>query len=480
MAEPWSMSTSTAERPGEARSAVKAFKAPILGVVLGIVCTLALAGCSEPLTPDAPDALPSDDAVSELPSTAAVPPDLLKAFRRLLDRRAAALLEGDPGAFRAGLAKGDPAFVAQQLDYLDNLSRLPLGELSYDVDRGSLLRQGDDYWVAVDVALELAGYDSVPVHAPDRYRFSPSRRDPERFVLSSVTDEVWEQRTDVQPQPWDLGPIEVREGVGVLGIFDQGSLGAAGELMSSVERGISDVRALVPYPWDASVVVYALSDAEFLNTIDDLPGGHPETLDGVSFPVPAAPGSAEVASTRFVLNPRMLGRAGPERDRLVRHELAHVAMAGHDSHAPVWLSEGLAEYVSVRPLAPEDRRIDQAAIKLAKAGVDALPADSTFNDSGSAANYGLSWWACEYVAVTYGEPALWSLLDYVNVPGSDPGKRMQMAIGLNSRQLARQGARLLLQTFAPEFLEPTSSPTPSPTPSPTTSPTPTETASPQG
>lgn len=465
------MSTSAAERPGEERSAIKS-------LALGIVCCLALAGCSEPLTDDSPP--PDESASSALPSTAAVPPDLLQAFRRLLDRRAAALLEGDAVAFRAGIAKGNPDFVAQQLDYLDSLSQLPLGELTYEVDRGSLLRQGDDYWVAVDLGLQLEGYDAVPVHAPDRYRFSPSRRDPERFVLSSVTDEEWEERNDVQPQPWDLGPIEVREGVGVLGIFDEGSLGASQRLVSSVERGVSDVRALVPYPWDASVVVYALSDPEFLGTIDDLPGGDPETLDGVSFPVPAGPGSEELASTRFVLNPRMLGRAGPERDRLVRHELTHVAMAGHDTHAPVWLSEGLAEYVSVRPMAPEDRRVDQAAIDLAEAGVDALPEDSTFNDAGSAANYGLAWWACEYVAATYGESALWSLLDYVNVPGSDPGKRMQMAIGLNSRQLARKGARLLIATFDAEFLEPTPSPTPSPTPTPTSTPTGSPSASPAG
>lgn len=463
------MSTIAAERPGEERSAVKT-------VVLGVVCCLALAGCSDPLTDDPP---PPDDATAALPSTAAVPPDLLQAFRRVLDRRAAALLKGDADAFRTGIAKGNPDFLSQQLDYLDNLSRLPLGELSYAVDPGSLLREGDSYWVAVDVGLELTGFDTVPVHAPDRYRFSASRRDPERFVLSSVTDEEWEERNDVQPQPWDLGPVEVRQGVGVLGIFDEGSLGAAPELMSSVERGVADVKALVPYPWEASVVVYALSDPEFLATIDDLPGGDPETLDGVSFPVPAARGSEEVASTRFVLNPRMLGRAGPDRDRLVRHELTHVALAGHDTHAPVWLSEGLAEYVSVRPLAPEDRRVDQAAVARAEAGVDALPADSTFNDADSAANYGLAWWACEYVAATYGESALWSLLDYVNVPGSDPGKRMQIALGLNSRQLARKGARLLIQTFDPEFLEPTPSPTPTPTSSPSDPPSGSEAAAPQ-
>lgn len=459
------MSTSAAERPGEARSVLKA-------LVLGIVGCLALAGCSEPLTEDVP---PPDGSSARAP-TAAVPADLMKAFRRLLDRRAAAVLAGDVTAFKRGIATGDPDFVAEQETYLTNLGRLPVGELTYAVDPASLLRQGDDYWVVVDVGLQLAGYDSVPVHAPDRYRFSPTRRDPARYVLSSVTDAEWEERNDVQSQPWDLGPIEVREGFGVLGIFDRRSLRTSAALMSSVERGIADVSAVVPYPWDASVVVYALSDPEFLGTIDDLPGGDPETLDGVSFPVPAAPGSEEIASTRFVLNPRMLDRAGPGRDRLVRHELTHVALAGHDTHAPVWLSEGLAEYVSVRPLAPEDRRVGQAAIDLAEAGVDGLPSDSTFNDAGSAANYGLAWWVCEYVAATYGEDVLWTLLDYVSVPGAEPGQRIEQAIGLTSRQLARQGARLLIQTFDPEFLEPT--PDPSPTGSPPPSSDPSGTAAP--
>ncbi len=70
---------------------------------------------------------------------------------------------------------------------------------------------------------------------------------------------------------------------------------------------------------------------------------------------------------------------------------------------PVWLSEGLAEYVSVRPLPPERRGISQTAVDAARAGFTDLPADQDFNDADSRAHYGESWWACEYVAASYGE-----------------------------------------------------------------------------
>lgn len=463
------MSTTSSEARGRTGS--------IKALVLGIVGCLALAGCSG--TPDGsvPQAAPSGSvAPSEI--AVPVPPDLLAEFRGLLTRRADAVRRGDRAVFERGVAQGRPAFLAEQRTYFDNLTQLPIGELAYAVDRGSLLRVGDDYWVAVDVVLQLEGFDAVPVTMRDRYRFSPSRRDPEAFVLSSVTDPAWEELTDTRPQPWDLGPIEVVRGVGVLGIFDSTSRDSSAGLVASVERGIADVAAQVPYDWDRSVVLYALSDPAFLSTIDDLPGGDPTAIDGVAFPVDAGPGSNEIASTRFVLNPTMLGRDGIERDRLVRHELTHVALGQRDDQAPVWLSEGLAEYVSVQPLAPEDRRITQQAIDAAEAGVDALPADDTFNGDASSANYGLSWWVCEYVAATYGPSTLWSLLDYVTVPGADPGQRMQMALGLNSRQLARAGAKLLISTFDPAFLEPTPSPTPSP--SPTGTPTAAPTATPPG
>jgi hypothetical protein len=213
----------------------------------------------------------------------------------------------------------------------------------------------------------------------------------------------------------------------------------APELIASVEDGIATVAAEVPYDWSRTVVVYALTDASFLESLEDVPGDDPGDLDAVAFPAGTG--------TRFVLNPRMLDQPGRERDRLVRHELTHVAVGTRDDQAPVWLSEGLAEYVSVRPLAPEDRRIPEAAVAAAEAGVSDLPDDATFNDADSDAHYGLAWWAVEYVADAYGEDAPWQLLDAMAAPDADPDTVLRDRFATSTHELAKQADRLILALY---------------------------------
>lgn len=442
---------------------------PGLNFAAAAALVLLMAGCSSP-SPSSPSAdvpAPEQPPASEEP-TIDVPPDLAQAFTRVLDRRAEAIREADRAAYSAGLSRAEPAFSIAQEGYFDNLVQLPLALFTYTLDRRSLVRTGDDYWVVVDLQTQLDGYDALPVLTQDRFRFSPGPGGQGRFVLSSVTDAEWEQRNKIEPQPWEERPIEVRSGVGVLGIFDAQSVRAAGPLVRSVERGIADVAGVVPYPWPRSVVLYALSDTVFLSTVDAPPGvDDPAELDGVTFTVPATPNGDDVASTRFALHPRMLEQRGRQRDRLVRHELTHVAIADRDDEAPLWLSEGLAEYVSVRPLAPEDRLISDEAITAAEAGrVLDLPADDTFNADESSADYGIAWWACEYLATTFGPDNLWPILDELNLPDGDPSVRLKGLVGLNSRQLARKSAKLMIATFDPEFYDAGPGPTPDPTDGP--------------
>ena len=211
--------------------------------------------------------------------------------------------------------------------------------------------------------MQLDGYDSRPVVTPDRYLFT--RQGKGRFAVASVTDRAWESQNHVDPQPWDLGPITVHTGNRVLGIFDAGSKASAGAVVPEVEDGVSAVAAEVPYEWEDGVVLYALDDPTFLSGLDNVPGSDPLSLDAVSFEVMARPDARKVASTRVVLNPDVLSGSGSGRGRLIRHELTHVALGSRADHVPTWLSEGLAEYVSVRPMAPEDRAISGAALAAA-------------------------------------------------------------------------------------------------------------------
>jgi hypothetical protein len=262
--------------------------------------------------------------------------------------------------------------------------------------------------------------------------------------------------------------VEVRSVDGVLGIFDEGSVGAADGLLASVQRGLGEVRAVVPYDWDDRVVVYAFSDTGFLASLEQLPGGDPDLVDGVAFPVPVDDGdrAAGAAGVRIVLHPRMLTRTDEARDRLVRHELTHVALGPRDDHVPAWLSEGLAEWVSVAPMAPEDRALSTESLQAAEEGLASgdldLPPSDGFNGASSGAHYGLSWWACEVLATTYGDGVLWDLVDRLDAEAPPAGTAtsleevdargddaLRRLTGLSPDDLARRAAKLMVATYGP-------------------------------
>ena len=424
---------------------------PATCAALAAVLALALVGCADdgrdaaapPATPSGTGTPAVDEPdVSGMP----VPADLARVFTRVLDRRARALIEADRAGFESGLGP-DPRFRAEQRRYFTNLRQLPLASLTFRLERASLVRERDDYWVVVDVGTELSGFDQAAVHTLDRYRFS--RTGGRRFRLTSVRDPEWEKANDAEGQPWDTGRIHVRSGSGVLAVLDGGTLDEADRVVDAVERGIADVRPRVPYgDWNGSVVVYALSDTRFLESLDDLTGD-PTAVDGVTVSLPASPRNQLVVATRVVLSPQALSDGGPMRlERLVRHELTHVAIGVHDDRAPLWLSEGVAEWVSVRALAPEDRTIDPAAVAAAEAGeLDRLPEEAEFEGSDPDVAYALAWWVCEWISVTYGEQGVWTVLDGLSQPDVDPAEETARLLRVSRSQLARRGAALLLRTY---------------------------------
>lgn len=415
-----------------------------------VVLLVALAACTSAEEPDdARRSAPDRESAATAEGTALGPGrvrDVARGLERLLERRAAAVRSGDRGAFEAGLDPRDPEFLSGQAVWFDNVVQLPLARLAYRLDAGSLVRDGRSYWGTVEVGLRLAEYDARTVVTRDRYRFIRTR---DGFRLASVTDPAWERRNPTTAQPWDLEPVVIREGAGVLGVFDRGSAPRAGEVVTAVERGVAAIAPRIPLEWDRRVVVYALSNSDFLAGLGDVPGGDPMAVDGLTFPVMAAPGRDAVAATRFVLNPRLLDDPGPARDRLIRHELVHVALGARDDRIPLWLGEGLAEYLSVRTIPPAERVISGAALDAARRGLTRLPGNEEFNGPDSLANYGVSWWACEVIAETWGEQTLWTLVEALD-GAADPAAELRSLLGVSERQLAARAGRAMLATYDPE------------------------------
>jgi hypothetical protein len=400
--------------------------------------------------PAAPSPATASAAPSPTTSTAATDGqpsqgEPTEAMHRALVARSAAVSAHDLPMFLAGLDHSDPTFVARQRSYFDAFRRLPAGStLALSLQAGSVRPDGAGYLAVVNADTQIAGFDALPVAGRRLFRFTPAPERPGELLVEGG---------DAEPgngwlEPWETMRVDLRISHGVLGVFDDGSAPVAESVMSSAKAALADVATAVPYDWSRTVVVYALGSPAFLSGLSDVPGGDPLALDAVSFPVRS--GDGRLAATRIALHPRTLG-SGPEaarsRDRLLRHEMVHVAVGEHDDRAPLWLSEGIAEYLSVQSLAPEDRTLSRAAVRAARTGLHALPADDAFTGLAHEASYGISWWACEALVASYGELALWQLLDAYAAAPADAGTVLAETLGIDEPTLAAKAGRLMLAHY---------------------------------
>jgi hypothetical protein len=403
-----------------------------LGLTLATV--VSLAACT-----------PFDRSTVEVP--APVVPAVDSAIADALALRARAVRTRDQPDFLDGIDTDERGFRRNQSRLFDNLQELPLEAFDYELEAVTQLPDGR-VEAALTQRMQLRGYDSEPVQTPSRFIF---RKVDGRWVLDADHDHAFDIDHDIHPQPWELTRIEAEQHDGVLGIFDAGSIDAAYQIMPAVSDGIADISARIPLTWSHRVVVYALSDTAMMASLDDLPGGDPERLEGVAFGVPAAPGTTRLAGMRFMLHPRVIDQDDDRRDRLIRHELTHVAIGTRDDHVPTWLAEGLAEWVSVQAVPRAEREISREAFEMAQAGITALPADADFNGVHSQANYGISWYVCEFIARKFGPETVWRLLAQMDAgsgtPEADQDKVLLAVLGMRGDQLAAAAGRQIVRTF---------------------------------
>lgn len=376
--------------------------------------------------------------------------DVVAAIEHTLRQRARAIVDRDPVRFGRTLVQRDRGFLADQEQYLANLGQLPLGVVRFSVVDDSLEADGRGYWAEITVRLEIEGYDMSPVLTRDRWRFAPTR-DERRYLLASTTDAAWEAARGPQPQPWDLGAVEVRTAPGVLGIFDASTVAGAYDVLDAVSEARFAVRSVLPLEIEdpGGVIVYALGDPAFVESLHGLPVSDPDRLDGATVPVPHDAGSASgaVSSYRILLNPDVLDEDEQVLDRLVRHELTHVAVGEQARGVPLWFSEGLAEYVSVQAISPAERRLQTDALNLVAAGVSDLPSDEEFAGPHAEGWYAVSWWVCEYVAATYGQEMLWTLLGEL-ADGADQQSVVVDRLGISTSELVEGGIDLMRHTYS--------------------------------
>lgn len=329
------------------------------------------------------------------------------AVRRVLDRRAAAVLDRDEAAFRAtGTATGT-GFA--------NLREVPLAGWSYRLT--ALHRSGDRATARAELSYRVRGYDTAPVTV-------------DRALRLARTGGAWRVTSDLPAgkggaQLWDQGAVTAVRGEHslVLGVGQPGArLRSFADL---ADRAVPAVSEAWGTDWARHVVVLVPKSLEGMAGLLGAPVSGYRGIAAVT--TGEAGGSAKAPADRIIVNPDAYGVLGDLGKQVVlTHETTHVATRAHTTAAtPLWLSEGYADWAGYRG---SGRAPGQVAPELERAVVEgqvpaALPEDGDFgftSDAGRLARaYEGGWMACRLIADHWGEVRL---NDFYRAVGDHPGR----------------------------------------------------------
>ncbi|MDN5795056.1 MAG: hypothetical protein L0H79_04815 [Intrasporangium sp.] len=263
--------------------------------------------------------------------------------------------------------------------------------------------------MAVDLSYRLTGFDTAPRRFSLEVTVDGTTAGPHEIAGKSQVALIGSRPLD-RPQPWDLPDLQVRAGPSVL-VAVSGTPSRAEAIARQATVASRRVAGVLGGTRPA-VVVVPDTDASAAYLLGRAPG----RLDGVAA-VTDGPleQNGRAGADRVVLVPTAwsaLSTAG--REVVLAHELTHLttrATAGRG--VPLWLSEGLAEYVAYRDVRMPEPAIVRPALEQARrAGMPThWPSDAQFApDSGTlSASYGLALLACRTIAGRHGQAGLLAL-----------------------------------------------------------------------
>jgi hypothetical protein len=344
-----------------------------------------------------------------------------QALVSLLERRAAAVTKHDEAAFLADVDTGDQKFLDQQRTEYRNLVALGLSTFTltltrahdYDtVDPSVARRYGDTVrQVGVTVQYAIAGVDPEPDAEPWIPTFALVNGG-WRLVAEQGAGAGQRFPFGVGGEPWEARPVVVVRTAHVVAVISKEDEQIARHLLDLAERGMVNAAKVRPDGWPGKVLVTAVSDQKVFESYFEGSRDKLAQVEAVTIPrynaVPEWDRGARFTLSRVVFNPATLGRADDELQHTLTHEFTHVAFGPVTTNAtPVWLIEGMAEYVAFASEKISDAFPSRAAQRVS---ASELPADRSFYDS--ADNYLLGWLACRLIAQRYGQPKLIALYDW--------------------------------------------------------------------
>jgi hypothetical protein len=308
----------------------------------------------------------------------------------MLDRHAAAVLHHDEPAFLADVA---PASRSRERQVFRNLADVPLASWSY-----RLVRSGEP--VQVRLGFRVKGYDADPVTSDLSMTLTETGGRPQ------ITSEQ-----DTTAQLWDQGKVNVVRGAHslVLGLGPRAALTA---YAADADRAVAAVRRVWGDRWARRIVM------EVPDTLDQMAAllnASPAAYRGIAAVTTAELGSPSVPADRVIVNPEAFAElSGLGRQVVLTHETTHVATrAATSSATPLWLSEGLADWIGYLGTGRTPRQVAPELARDVDAGKppENLPSNADFGTTatGLAQAYEGGWLACRLIADEWGSAKLTAL-----------------------------------------------------------------------
>ncbi len=360
------------------------------------------------------------------------------AARTLLAQRSHAVVQRDRAEFLAGIDPKATRFRARQVKVFADLADVPLAAWSYEVVRTgafALPPSADgSARTAVEVRLEyrLRGYDSRPV-VSTAY-LTVARRAGHWYLAGDDDGAASGHRTAVQI--WDQGPVRVVRGAHslVLGLGDVRRLRGYAE---DADQAVPEVRHAFGSGWPGDVVVEAPSTLDQMAAL--LSADPADYRDIAAVTTGEGGGNTAAPADRVVLNPAAFGELSAfGRQVVLTHETTHVATRlSTTASTPLWLSEGVADWVAYRDSGRTAREIapELAADVGAGRTPAALPTAADFRSDAKdlAQAYEGGWLACRLIADQWSPQTLTAFYRAV-AQGGTLDAHLRAALGIGSAQ----------------------------------------------
>lgn len=379
---------------------------------------------------DGPPPVPTPSAAAHGDATRSATDVAATAVAHLLDERAAAIRRRDLTAFTALLDPMSSRFVSTERAEFVAMAQLPLTDVSYTADtasavtRGRVARYGRlvSYAPTVTLSYEIADFDTQPVTSTEVDTFVERGG---RWLFASDTD-----FGAPSPEIWRYGPIQVVRGAHSLVVAQPETAAAARAVAAEVDRDIPTVTAVWGDDWSQrAVVLMPATQADLAALV-----GETGDLSQIAAAESAELGQQRPAGARILINPTPYASLSPlGRQVVLTHELTHVASRTATTTAsPLWLVEGLADYVGFRDTHLGATTIAAELAARLRAGFvpTALPDDTQFHADASnlGSQYQEAWLACRLIAARIGAAGLVAFYREVGASDQAPAAAVDAAL----------------------------------------------------